>query len=219
LENSDLNDFEGDRFEPIMWKIEKEYDLDKNTEIEKLDGFSHLHSANRIKDDDTVYTGITAAGESRLIRKSKAETKTVKLEKLPTKVFTYKDTVLLLYKTENRGNLYMFDFENEKLLPVAENVFCSIPDVSQRKLAETVFVKGDKVFYKTEQNANEGRWVLIENGTQKELSANGKCVGFNSENTVVFYQERFETFFELVYGKFVQYSWIPGSDSTVAVIE
>lgn len=218
LNSSDLDDFEPDNFEPIIWKIAKEYDPDKSIKIEKLDGFTHLHSANRIEKDDIVYTGVTNSGKSQILRKNKNEIKTIKIERLPSKVYTYKNTVLMLYKNKNIGTLYKVDFDNEKLVFVAKNVFCNIPDVSQRKLAETIFIKDNKILYKAVQNGNVSSWILIEDGEKSALSADGKCVGFNSENTVVFYQELFETFFNLAYGKFVQYDLRSGDKTILSTV-
>lgn len=212
--------------EPIEWNIS--YPLKSNcTKIVKLSGYSHVHSVNEVSGGEIVYTARSNDGKNYIIKRNvNSSFERFEINELPFCVYAFEDTVLFIMPNNNNSAIIAkVDFCNKKLLTIIDDLdfdFTRERWLDYSKIPGRIWINGSKIFYKSVAD----NWKIYNNNDVKNLNLDfdGICVGFNSDDSVVFYKDTVKVLFpfssEVFYswGKFTEYDCDDGSTKVLSRI-
>ena len=148
-----------------------------------IKGYIHIHSAIQLDQDCYVYIAVDHNDDCCILKyfQGKVVSKII-IEEIPLKMYTFLDTVVLLYGSNERfGSLYIVNFNKKDIQPLITNI-------DNTSKFNHVFVSNNRILFKTYSENTQGNWSLYENGCISNFNKEGECVGF-IDDTIVFYRK------------------------------
>ncbi|MBQ8502933.1 MAG: hypothetical protein IJ491_01500 [Clostridia bacterium] len=158
--------------------------LTQTNEYITLKDFDHIHRA--VYSENNKFFCAKKRDDIYVVKVDSAEKySALKLDFLPSDIFVFNNSLLVLKCEENKSMLYMVDFENETTKALIDNIGLARYEYNGYENIDysDVFVSGTNIIYKS---VDGFYYHYINNENHNKLNINGNILGFSKNDTVIY---------------------------------